>query len=480
LLAVVGPAEGTSSHTIGLVMTAARAISNQIGTDWYVEEANRHLSELRTILGAISEGIVAWNEAGVITHVNAPAAEMLRVSASSVVGRPIETTLDLPTTMRRAASEVRELHDVETTLRSNGTETQCLANIRLVYEGENHIGYVAMLRPMEHVRRLVHQQIGVRATLHLDDIASSAQSAEMRPVLRQARAAARGTAPVLLRGEGGAGKNYLARAIHNDGSDLDSPFIVINCQAIPHELMISEFMGYDETSAQTTRPSKFELANHGTLLLDHVEYLSLEMQAAVLNLIETGQIMRLGGARPIPVSVRIIAATTADLEGRVREGSFLPHLYYRFGVFTINMPPLRERAEDIPLLAERFLARMTRQAQRATWIEDEAMNVLRRYPWPGNVRELESALERALHQSDDHIIHAINLPLVVRQGRVITGRSPQPKPVITIAEAEREAIIRAGRACEGQVTEMAQQLGIGRTTLWRKLKRLNLEPKQFK
>jgi transcriptional activator for dhaKLM operon len=300
----------------------------------------------------------------------------------------------------------------------------------------------------------------------------------MRAMLRQARVAARGQAPVLIRGEGGAGKNYLARAIHNDGPRADGPFVGVNCRAIPHELMISEFLG--STDPNNSRPSKFELANGGTLLLDQVENLSLEMQAALLQLIETRHVLRLGSVQPTAVDVRIIAATTADLEEQVAEGSFSSHLYYRFGVFNLTVPPLRERPEDIPLLAERTLARITADTQRATWISDEAMAVLCRYPWPGNVRELESVLERALSQCQDGTIQLADLPAAVREGRIVTGGSPRPQPLLSLAETEREAIIRAGWACQGHVTEMADLLKIGRTTLWRKMKRYNLRPDYFK
>jgi len=285
---------------------------------------------------------------------------------------------------------------------------------------------------------------------------------------------------VLLRGEGGVGKNHLARAIHNDSERGHMPFLAINCRAIPHELMISEFMGQEQGSNVDGRPSKFELANGGTLMFDQIESLSLEMQAALLHVIETGHVMRLGSSRSIPVDVRIIGATSDDLEKLVAAGHFVSHLYYRFGVFNITIPPMRERTEDIPLLAERFLARISLRDGRAAWIDDEATAVLRRYPWPGNVRELESILERALHHSSDNIIHVADLPETIRSGRLVIANSPQAEPVLTTIEAEREAIIRAGWACQGRLTEMSQQLGIGRTTLWRKMKRFNLSPGQFK
>jgi transcriptional activator for dhaKLM operon len=302
----------------------------------------------------------------------------------------------------------------------------------------------------------------------------------MRQMLRQATIAARGRAPVLLRGEGGVGKNSIARAIHNAGDRADKPFIAINCRAVPHELMISEFLGYDPSDNDKGRPSKFELAHGGTLLLDQIESLSLEMQSALLHMIETGHVMRLHSTRLIPIEVRLIAATTANLEALVAEQSFIRQLYYAFGVFNFYIPPLRERVEDIPFLAERFLSRMNKDQPAGLKIDEEALAVLCRYPWPGNVRELEHALERAINHSLDGMIRIIDLPEIVRSGRIIQSTWPTPQPIVTTIEAEREAIIRAGWACQGRVTEMAQQLGIGRTTLWRKLRHLNLTPNHFK
>ncbi|MDX1613155.1 MAG: dihydroxyacetone kinase operon transcriptional regulator DhaR [Candidatus Promineifilaceae bacterium] len=479
LLGVVGPAAQATAHTASLVMAATRAISNQLFTDWYLDEANVRLSEVNTILGAIAEGVIAWDDSGRIHHTNKQAGQILGLDSAAIVGRQLEESVPLPPALAKAVANATELRDVETTFQQEGRAVNCLSSLRFVPEGTSSPRvYVLTLRPIEQVRQLVQQQIGARATLTLDDLTS--QSSVMRRVLRQARVAARGQAPVLLRGEGGAGKNHLARAIHNDSSRADKPFLAIDCRAIPHELMAGEFLGQEKGTGILGRPSKFELVHGGTLLLDQIETLSLEAQTALLRVMETGHVMRLGGSRPIPLDVRVMAATTANLEALVAEGGFISHLYYRFAVFDIAIPPLRERIGDIPLLAERFLARISRRDDRPYWIDSEAVAVLERYPWPGNVREMESVLERAVSQARDGVLRLVDLPDFVRRGRVLTGDSPQPAPVLSVAEAEREAIIRAGRACEGRVTEMARQLGIGRTTLWRKMKRLGLSATDFK
>ena len=479
IIGIIGPVQQANSHTLGLVMTAARAITNQLQANWSLQEANHRLSEVNTIMESISEGVVAWNNDWEIHHINTQAGNMLQIDPATAMGNPLDEVISIPALIFDAIETQQELHNVEVNFRVNGRSVRTLISLRSIFEtATTPAGYLALLRPIEQVRQLVQQQTGTRAALTIDDVYG--QSPAMRKVLRQARIAARGSAPVLLHGEGGVGKNHLAQAIHNDSPRAGKPYLAVNCRAIPHELMVGELLGQEKDVDSNGRPSKFELADGGTLLLDQVESLSLEMQAVLLQLIETGHIMRLGGIHPIPVDVRIIAATAVTLEELVTEGSFTPHLFYRFGVFNIYVPPLRQRPDDLPLLAERFLARITQRDSQARWIDDEAMEILRRYPWPGNVRELEGVLERAISHSYDDIIRTTDLPEIVRQGRVLTKTSPHPQPILSVAEAEREAIIRAGWACQGRINEMARYLRIGRTTLWRKMKRLNISSEQFR
>jgi transcriptional activator for dhaKLM operon len=403
---------------------------------------------------------------------------MIQVNPRTVVGRPLDDVWRLPPEMTNAIEQGKELRDLEISLNTPDRPMRCVVTLRPIFEAAQPASYVALLSPIEHVRQIAQQQYGATTGLSIEDI--QADSSSMNRVVRQARTAARGTAPVLIRGEGGVGKNLLARAIHNDGARARGPFVDINCRAIPHELMAREILGHEQDTHTRGQPSKFELADGGTLLLDQIENLTLELQAALLHVIETRHVTRLGSSIPIPVDVRIIGATTENLEELVAQGSFLSHLYYRFGVFKIDIPPLRERVEDIPLLAERFLARQTEREDQPVWIEDDAVRLLARYPWPGNVRELESTLELAMSQSRDRIIRAADLPEMVRQGRVVIARHPLAQPVLSVYDAEREAILRAGRACDGRVTEMARLLGIGRTTLWRKMRQFDISPSLFK
>ncbi|MBN1120713.1 MAG: PTS-dependent dihydroxyacetone kinase operon transcriptional regulator DhaR [Anaerolineae bacterium] len=480
VIGIVGPAETSTSHTLSLVMAVARTIGSQLQTNHYLAEASYRLAEIKTILEAISTGVVSWDSENRVINVNARAAELLGINPSAVEGNLVLEALALPPVLRDAILDRTEFVDREMTFENGGVPTRSLVSLLPIATGEHgSSGCVMMINPIEQVHQLVRRVVGVQAALTLENM--TAESSVMRSVLRQARIAGRGMAPVLLIGEGGVGKNPLARAIHNDSDRANRPFFAFNCRAIPHELMLNEFLGSDR-NAQEMRPSKFELANGGTLVFDQIENLSLAMQEALLHVIETRHVMRLDGLQSIPVDVRIVATTSTNLEELVASGSFVPDLYYCFGVFNIEIPPLRERKDDIPFLVRRFLDRIARRDRTVGYIEvaEGAMEVLCNYPWPGNVRELESVLEQAYYLAEGPLIRAADLPKSIRWGRVLTASSPRALPVLTAAAAEREAIIRAGIACDGRVTEMARQLGIGRTTLWRKMKALNLTTADFK
>ena len=479
LLGIINPLESATSHTLALVMGVARAIGNQMQTDLYLEEANRHLSEVRAILEGISVGVITWDDQQIINHINTQAASILELNANAVLGEPVVDALDLPQVISDAIEKDEGLDDMEVGFNINGRSIYLSVALHRIVDGTSRpSGCVMMLRPIEEVRQLIYRQVS-SDTLSFEHIPT--HSSSMQLTIQQARAAAQGLAPVLLHGETGVGKNRLARAIHNEGQHSDKPFITVNCSAVPHELMASEFLGYGGGTLHD-RPSKFELADGGTLLINQIEALSLEVQNVVLSAIETGKVTRPDSTYPTSVNLRLIATTTERLEDLISKGSFLADLFFRFGVFNIHVPPLRERPADIPLLATSFLMGIAERANLVERIEigDEAMDILCRYPWPGNIRELESLLEGVFYQRHGNTIRPEDLPESVRQSRVMIEASVSVKSPISAADAEREAILRAGWACEGHISKMAQLLGIGRTTLWRKMKQMNITPGYFK
>jgi len=483
VLGMIGREQAHHPHTLGIVMAAAKAIENQLQTDLFIQEANQRLAELNTVVGTISDGLISWDAAGIITHFNTQAGRILGINPGSAMGHPAGEVLQLPTLFNEAIHLGKDLNDEEVILQAREEPRQVVVSLRAIRDGASaSLGAILTLKRIEQVRQLVHHMVGARAQLTFDDILGEDKA--MRHARRQARIAAKGSSPILLLGESGTGKDRFAQAIHRASKRADGPFIVVNCAALPRELVMGEFLGYGRgafnAAVEQSRPGKLELAHGGTIYLNEVDSLPLEMQASLLQVIETGMLTRLRGERLIPVDVRIIAASDIDLAQRVDEGSFLADLFYHLNVFTIYLPPLRDRGEDLHLLIAHLGNKFNRQQGRNLTFAPEALAAMEAYPWPGNVRELENVVEQAMSLAEGDQVTLQDLPPTVRERRVLTPGSIRPTRVVDLQEAEREAILRAGWAYRGNLTRMAQALGIGRTTLWRKMKSLNLPVKYFK
>jgi transcriptional regulator of acetoin/glycerol metabolism len=482
VIGLLGPVERHSLHALGIVVGAAKAIENQLQADQFIREANARATELNATMDAISEGVLAWTAQGMIMHLNNQAGTLLGLTPTTVVGRPLVEYLTLREELARAVAVGEELNDVEASLGVNGHRLECLVSLRIIrtQEGEP-AAYIATLRRIEQVRQLVHRQLGAQARLTLDDIVGHGPAA--RRVHRQAVSAGNARGCVLLVGESGTNKNPLARAIHNSGKRAAGPFLTINCHAIPRALVLGEFLGFAagafNNGAPAGQPSKFELADGGTLFLEAVDALPLEMQSALLNVIESGEVSRLGGTRAVPVDVRVVASTEVDLEARVAEGTFRADLLFRLSSFVIRPTPLRERPEDLPLLIRRLVEKLSAQLGRPLAVTPAARRLLHAYPWPGNVRELESVMERAALHCFGRAIQPEHLPETVRLPHAKIPAKTLTQPVRSLVEAEEEAILRAGRFTRGNLGQAAEILGIGRTTLWRKMKELGLTAKDF-
>lgn len=470
-----------SPQSLGIVVAAAKAIENELQAELAVRQANTEASKLHATLDAISEGVLAWSVQGIIVHLNDTAGQLLELKPNVVAGRPLTEFITLSDTLAQAVAHGQELNDAETVLMVTGQPRNCLVSLRIIRGLEHEpITYIATLKPIAQVHQLVSRLVGAQARLKLDDTVGYGVAA--RRVRKQALTAATADACALIVGEMGTGRNSLARAIHTSGPRANEPFLAINCRAIPRALAVGELLGFEAgafNAPSAGQPSKFELANGGTLFLDEIEALSLEAQAALLSVIEMRDIIRLGGARVIPVNVRVIASTTRQLDQLVAEGAFRSDLLLRLSSFVINTVPLRERPEDIPLLIDRLVEHLSAQLRHQLVITPAARAVLATYPWPGNIRELESVLERAAVLCEDQPIQPLHLPAELRQRRSVTRGKPISEPVRSLEEAEQLAIMAAGRAARGNLTQTAQFLGMGRTTLWRKMKALGITPDDF-
>jgi formate hydrogenlyase transcriptional activator len=274
---------------------------------------------------------------------------------------------------------------------------------------------------------------------------------------------------VLLQGETGTGKELIARSIHAASPRRQRPLVIVNCAAIPPALLESELFGHERgafTGAVNQTVGRFQAAEHGTLFLDEIGELPLELQPKLLRALQERQIERLGSARMYDIDVRIITATNQDLEQQVRERKFRADLYYRLNVFPITLPPLRERQEDIPLLAECFVRQFShRHGKSINCIPDAVMDFLRGYDWPGNIRELQNFIEWSVIMTSGAMLHAP--ARLAEQGDVAA-------PIQTLADAERAHITATLRETNGVVRRAAAKLGLPRTTLLYKMQRLGM------
>ncbi|MFO0754917.1 MAG: sigma-54 dependent transcriptional regulator [Byssovorax sp.] len=301
-----------------------------------------------------------------------------------------------------------------------------------------------------------------------------ARSPAMRSLLERAAPLCDTDASVVLQGETGTGKEVIARALHANGRRRAGPFVAVNVATLPAELLESELFGHVRgafTGAVSTKKGLFEDASGGTLFLDEIAELPLPLQAKLLRVLQERELRRLGDARPIAVDVRVISATHRDLRGQVERGLFREDLFYRLKVFALHLPPLRERPEDVLPLAEMFASRFAPSGAR---FAPEVLELLRRYPWPGNVRELGNAVEHAVVLARGGDIQLAHLPEeLLAEPRSAPSTRPGSEPQATLrslAEVERAHVLAVLDACAGNQAEAARVLGIGRNTLWRKLR----------
>jgi two-component system nitrogen regulation response regulator NtrX len=294
---------------------------------------------------------------------------------------------------------------------------------------------------------------------------------------------------VLIHGESGTGKELVARAIHRASKRVSGPFVEVNCAAIPQELIESELFGHEKgafTGATGLKRGKFELADKGTIFLDEIADMSLATQAKVLRVLEGQEFQRVGGTRTLKADVRVIAASNKDLAEEIKKGAFREDLFYRLNVIPLEVPPLRERIDDIPRLVRYFLSEFSREyGQKPKIVDDDALALFVKYPWPGNVRELRNSIERLIIMSPGQTISVPDVPPPLNRttagGKAMEGKSAAESylalPTLKEARAnfEREYLVRKLKENDGNVSKTADTIGVERSNLHRKIKALDIE-----
>ena len=360
-------------------------------------------------------------------------------------------------------------------------------NMPLVSAAQAEIGKT--IRPKNELGHIVQLIDSVTDVLSKVDARQSfpdiiGESHLMRAVMSQIEKVAATDSTVLIIGESGTGKELVANSIYSHSLRKGKAFVKVNCVAIPGELLESELFGYEKgafTGADKSKPGKFELADKGTIFLDEIADMPLELQAKLLRVLQEREIDRVGGTATIKVDVRFIAATNKHLEGMVADGSFREDLFYRLNVFMLYLPPLRERTEDIPLLVDYFLE----QSEKRVQISDTAMEVLINYHWPGNIRELQNTIERAIVICDD-LIDDKHIPAHVRTGQrenqlgIMISEETPIEIDEKIRDVERMFLVEALKKTRGIQVNAAKILGITPRSLWHRVKKHDINIEAFK
>ena len=304
-----------------------------------------------------------------------------------------------------------------------------------------------------------------------------AEGEQMKQIFEQAKKVGNIDSTVLITGESGVGKGVLARTIHGFGDRADKPFVTVSCPAVPRELLESELFGHEKgafTGATKRRIGKIEAAQGGTLFLDEIGDLPLDLQPKLLSVLQDREFQRVGGETTLSVDVRIIAATNIDFEQEIEEGSFRKDLFYRLSVIPFELPPLRERSDEVAALCEGLLMKIAQRQKRETRLSKEALRLLQSYDWPGNIRQLENVLERASAFCSDGVIEEEDLPREIRRAEEEEGLALKGLGGVSLARLEKEALIQTLELCGGNKAEAARRLGVTEKSVYNKLKRHNL------
>lgn len=487
ILDVSGACENAHIHTLGMVVAAAKAIIAQLR----IKKKNHQLAvankKLISFFNMVSDGVLILDQDDTVVELNPAAERIIGKSRSKLAGRRLNHLLSGSSPgMKKSMDWERSRNDIELVLDTSKGPCQCLASAEpIINEQETVTGGFITLRPIKAVQSLINRYSGYLASLQFSDIIGDSQ--EIQEAIQLAKLSALNSSHVLLLGESGTGKEIFAQSIHNQSGRSSSPFIPLNCGAIPRELVGSELFGYEDgafTGArQGGKPGKFELAAGGTLFLDEIGDMPLEQQAVLLRVIQEKRMTRIGGAKVIPVDVRLICATHKDLLAEVHKGTFRQDLYYRLNVMSLTIPPLRDRAEDIPQLFLHFLDRLCQDRGYSLTVNHELMPYLFSYPWPGNVRELQNVVERAANLAINGVVGINQLPGEIVRRRETNQhsktRAEQPanrqQRQWKRKESERHQLLQLLDCHEGNISRVARELGVSRKTIYNRMHRYSIQ-----
>lgn len=476
VLCIFGLHHNVHPHTLGMVVASVAAIENELVSQKASYELLIAYNKVTTAIETMHDGLIAIEGDGLITQLNSMGAKILKINREESLGKNVADVFGPGFPLLEVLHTGRDFLDKELFLDNLAGGTRFTSTAKPIKDEAGSItGMIATLREMDNVHKLVNKMVGAQASLTFDDIIGN--DPQLHAIIQRAKKVARSSSTILLQGESGTGKEIFAQAVHNASGRHAGPFVVINCGAIPRELVESELFGFEDgafTGAKRGgRPGKFELANGGTIFLDEIGDMPLDIQASLLRVLQERQVTRIGGQKSIPINTRVIAATNKNLTEEVDKGNFRLDLFYRLNVITFQLPSLRERAKDIAYLAQYFVDKISRRlSQEPPTIAPEFYNCLAGYSWPGNVRELENVIEQALHMVESDILVPEHLPTRMYSPRFNEKKNDGSADKLKGAEAK---VIRDTlESYSWNISKSATALGIGRNTLYRKIKQYHL------
>ncbi|MBU0927976.1 MAG: sigma 54-interacting transcriptional regulator [Spirochaetes bacterium] len=471
---LTGYCENVHPHTLGMVVAAADAMGRMLEVRRYNDELQISNTYLEAMLDSISAGIVSIGLDGTVRTVNSHAAQMFGYDEESIRSMRAADLFEGWDEVRASLAAGQRFLDEDVLVKAATNKLQFnLSAYPILDAGGSLRDIILVFKDVKKVRKLANRIMGRRAIYTFDKIIG--KNAGFLRTVAFAKKMADSRSTILIMGESGTGKELFAQAIHNYSDRRDEAFVAINCAAIPRSLIESELFGYEEGSFTGARhggqPGKFEVADGGTVFLDEIGEMPLDMQTRLLRVIEEGTVCRIGSSKESVVNVRVIAATNMELEDEVDKGNFRKDLFYRLNVLPMRLPALRERKDDVRLLVDYFMDRITRKLnKRPVDIPPDRMRDLVAYDWPGNIRELENFVELAVNaEAIPRGVPFGSEPRAGLEGSRPMHAEPFAPPSELLSDLERRHIQAVLERHGGNVSEAAKALGIGRNTLYRKL-----------
>ncbi len=476
-LDMTAPSAKANYHTLGMVAAAAYAIENSLSQKKTYEKYQTANNFKDTVIESISEALITIDTDGIITLANEKTKGIFGLPSHMIIGKNIKDILrgkENRNILLNILDNGNSVTDVEVKIfKQDKYSDYTITCNSILSHNKEVVGKIIMLNEINRAKALATRMTGAKASFKFENIIGN--NPRFLNTVKLAKLASRSDSTVLLLGESGTGKDVFAQAIHNASERKRGPYVALNCAAIPRDLMSSELFGYSEGAFTGSRKGgnqgKFELADGGTIFLDEISEMPLELQANFLRVLEEKTITRIGGRETIPLNVRIIAASNRNLHEQVRNKAFREDLYYRINVFTMEMIPLRGRKSDIPVLAGHFVKNISKKMNKEMdEIDEKVLDIFLRYTWPGNIRELQNIIERAINIAPTNKLTLDLMPFEIAynsQGNKIDSE------VVPIDEMERQMILKLLKY-DFPKNSIAEKLNISRATLYRRLEKYKL------